>query len=197
MELKRIYRFPENWEPIRNEKNSVEPTKRNPLGLRDPSKQEGIVLNPPPTDHFIINHTGTKPEQNFSEGLVQAGITEGFATVSRGELVLHAEPEDLVYEIIRGPGHYCCHCGEPIPDANAFLKDENGEETDQTVGMLHVAEVHGGEKSPDPNNPSGYMRLNGYQCRLSDKLHKKYNFELWQRKRMEGPKRKGKESDNG
>lgn len=184
MELKRIYRRPDGWEADRNTSDPKRVSAKNPKGLKDPSRDEGVVLNPPPIDHFEVKHTGNHAEQNFSEKMVQAGISEGFATVSRGKLTLHCEPEDLVYTIVRGPGYYCCYCGQAIPDAGAFVKGEDGEESKRTVGMVHVETIHGGKVSPDPSNPSGYRRLNGYECVLDEKLQKRYGFEAYRKKRL-------------
>jgi hypothetical protein len=187
MELKRVYRFPEGWKPDRNERFAVEPTRGNPLGLKDTTKQEGDVLNQPPIDHFIIRHTGTHKEQNFSDRMVQAGLVAGFASIANGELTLKAEPEDLVYKILRGPGYYCCHCGEQLVDANLFVKDpKTGESTEVTRGMVHVDTVHNGEESPDPSNPSGYRRVAGYECELEEGLQQRYSFEEFNRQKMEG-----------
>jgi YgiT-type zinc finger domain-containing protein len=201
MELKRIYRFPEGWKADRNTRDPERATKRNPFGLKDPARREGDVLNPPPVDHFQIKHTGVKPEQNFSQKMIEAGQVAGFLTISKGELILHAKPEDLHYTIVRGPGYYCCHCGEQIVDANQFVKDEEGEPTEQTIGMLHVEEAHDGKESPDPNNPSGYRRVHGYETVLEEKQHKKFNLQEFQRKRLEGGKRSKKSAqrsqDNG
>jgi len=197
MELKRIYRFPEGWKPERNVADPSRATARNPLGLRDPSRQLNDVLNPPPVDHFLVKHTGVNPEQNFSEKLIRAGQTEGFLTMSGGRLILHSKPENLQYKILRGPGYYCCHCGKELPDANLFIKDDQGEPTDRTFGMEHVEQVHSGKKSPDSNNPAGYRRVNGYECVLEEGQHKKFNFHEFQKKRLAGPKRTERSKDNG
>lgn len=194
MQLKRIYRFPEGWKADRNTRDPERVTKRNPYGLKDPSRQEGDVLNPPPVDHFLIQHTGVQAEQNFSQKMIEAGQAAGFLTISKGELIIHAKPEDLTYKILRGPGYYCCHCGEAIVDANLFVKGDDGEPTDRTIGMVHVEEVHGGKESPDSNNPSGYRRVNGVECVLDKEQHKKFNFSEFQKARLAGPKRGEKRS---
>ena len=106
MLLKRIYRKPEGWEAKRDAK--------------------GNVLNPPPLDHIAVKHTGTHAEQNFSTQLVEAAVTEGWMTLGQGKLSVHGKPEGLVYKIKRAPGHYCCHCGEKLIDANGIDVSDGG-----------------------------------------------------------------------
>jgi len=176
MLLKRIYQKPPGWEAKRN----VRRTEGGPRGqhageLIDPSKPEGELLNPPPIAHVEIRHTGTHAEQNFSTSLVEAAVADGWMTLGRGKLTVHGKPEDLVYTIKRGPGHYCCHCGERLPDAAAFVAPK------VTGGMQHVAAVHAGEKSPDEGNPAGYCRLNHYECVLDAKQHEKFNARAQRR----------------
>jgi len=161
MLLKRIYKKPPGWTAKRN-------VRDGDGKLKDPSRPEGELLNPTPIEHFEVRHTGTHPEQNFSTGMVDAGLAEGWMAIAQGKLTLRAKPEDLVYAIKRGPGHYCCHCGEKLPDAAAFVAPKI------TAGMQHVAAVHAGKKSPDEGNPAGYLRLNHYECVLAPEQHKKF-----------------------
>lgn len=136
---------------------------------------KGDLVSPPQLEHVEVKHTGTKPEQNFSEGLVVDGVADGLVTLGKGRLVLHVKPEDLFYTIKRGPGYYCCHCGVAIPDANAFVAVSYLPGV--TVGMQHVADAHGKAKSPDPGNPSGYCRLNHYETVLEAKQHEKFRLK--------------------
>jgi hypothetical protein len=110
-----------------------------------------------------VEHTGARPEQNFSGGLIEAGVSEGWMSLTKGKLILHVKPEELVYTITRAPGRYCCHCGEKLPD------DATGE-----MARAHLAEKHKQQKSPDPSNPAGYCMLNHYECVLEEALHEKY-----------------------
>jgi len=161
MLLKRHYRFPEGWKADRN--------LRGENGkLKDPSRPEGELLNQPPIDHVEIKHTGISAEQNFSTRFVEAGLAQGFASVGDGKITLRAKPEDLVYTIKRGPGHYCCHCGVALPDASRIVSPGI------TAGMQQVAAMHEGKPSPDAGNPSGYLRLNEYQCVLDFATHEKW-----------------------
>lgn len=123
----------------------------------------GNCTNPPPLDYVSVGHTGTTPEQNFSGGVINAAIAEGWATISRGKLMLHVMPEDLVYTIKRVPGRYCCHCGEKLQD------DATGE-----LARGHVARAHPNEESPDPNHPAGYSMTGAFECVLDAEQHARY-----------------------
>jgi len=66
----------------------------------------GTCTNLPPLDHIEIKHTGTTPDQHFSDRLVAKGLAEGWVTIHDRVLTLHATPEDLRYAILRVPGKY-------------------------------------------------------------------------------------------
>lgn len=104
--------------------------------------------------HVQVLHAG--PRQKFSPDLIDKAIREGWLERRQGRFVLKSEPV-VVYRIVREPGYYCCHCGQELPDAGQMV--EGG----RTVGLAHVA-THGARSSPDRNNPSGYARLNAYDC---------------------------------
>jgi len=114
-------------------------------------------------DHIELRHTGTSAEQNFSRRLVEGAVSEGWMTLSRGKIILHAKPEDLTYTIKRGPGHYCLHCGEKIES------DALG-----AAARAHMAEKHDGMESPDRHWPAGYMVTHAFECVLDDKQHEKF-----------------------
>jgi hypothetical protein len=145
MLLKRYYDIPEGWEP-----------KRAP---------DGTLLNPPKVDALDVRHTGTHQEQNFSRRLVDAGLAEGWLSLSKGILTLHTTQEDLTYTILRTPGLYCCHCDAAL-----------GEDASGAAGRAHVAAVHPGEPSPDAQHPAGYRHVHAYECVLDVKQHAR-----WQR----------------
>lgn len=76
-------------------------------------------------DHIEVKHTGTTPQQNFSDTLVLNGLREGWLSIKGGVLTLHAQPEDLHYTIQRVPGKYpadnpagyeVIHCYECVLD---------------------------------------------------------------------------------
>ncbi len=97
------------------------------------------------------------PKQKFSGGLIEAAVAEGWMTLSKGKIILHCKPKDVHYKIERMPGRYCCWNGEKLPD------DATGE-----LARAHVRKHHAGEKSPDPENPSGYCMINAYTCVRED-----------------------------
>ena len=143
MLLKRHYDTPEGWEPKRN--------------------QAGILVNAPKLSHVEVIHTGVHEEQNFSQRLVSAAVTEGWMTMSRGKIILHTPDEDLEYTILRGPGVYCCHCAASL-----------GEDASGAVGREHVRTLHPGEESPGSQNPAGYENTTAYHCVLDSEQHEKW-----------------------
>lgn len=102
-----------------------------------------------PTSVKTVRVLSEKPRHNFSMNLVQGGISEGWLSLMKGRIVLHAEDGDHVFNILRGPGHYCCHCNSKLDG--------------QVNARKHVAEDHEGDESPDRSNPSGYSRINHYE----------------------------------
>jgi hypothetical protein len=88
--------------------------------------------------------------QNFSPDLLQQGVAQGWISLPKGKVVLHAQGGVVTYVIKRGPGYYCCHCGKSVDDA--------------ITARAHLEVEHRGEASPDKQNPSGYCRLNHFEC---------------------------------
>lgn len=119
-------------------------------------------------DHIQVNHTGISPEQNFPEDMVLSGLNEGWVSITGSKLILHAEPEDLEYEILRTPGRYCLHCGERLPS------EKRGAANQGAMAREHVAKHHKGVPSPDSSNPSGYVWLRNYELRLNSSQHDKF-----------------------
>lgn len=147
MLLKRHYAIPDGWAPQRDSR--------------------GNLLNAPPLSHIEVKHTGNNPEQNFSERFVKQGIDLGFISILKNMLILHGKPEDLKYKIVRTPGHYCCHCGKALEDANQVISDG------LTVGKKHVSEHHP-DAAPDKQNPAGYERINHFHCVLAANQHEQF-----------------------
>ena len=144
MLLKRIYKTPEGWEPIKNLRGADGK-------LADPRKPEGECLNPPPLDHIEVKRVqGPGSRQVFSTRLVDNGIFAGWISLGDGKITLHTRPKPLIYKIVQMPGHYCSHCGERQPG--------------EIEARIHVKTAHPGEKSPDPESPAGYCRINAYIC---------------------------------
>lgn len=166
MLLKRHYRFPEGWQPKRNVRDP------DTGKLVDPTQPEGELLNAPPVHRVSLKHSGVRAAQNFSTRLVEGGIAQGWITLGQGKLVMHTPDgeDDLEFTVERGPGYYSAFTHEPIADANRVVS------AGLTLGMQFVQAKHPGEKSPDASNPSGYYRLNHYECVLNAVQHKKYRF---------------------
>lgn len=110
-----------------------------------------------------VIHTGVARLQNFSRRFVETGIVQGWLTLSRGALTLHAQEEDLQYRILGMPGRYCLHCGLHWPG------DPTGAET-----RAHISAEHAGMVSPDPQWPQGYRATESYECLLSEEQHARW-----------------------
>lgn len=151
MLLKRAYRKSRGWIPEYN-------NPREDGTLPNPHRAAGVLLNPPPLDQLQVLHTGLQEAQHFSERLVRKGQEEGWLTIDKGTLTIYAKPENLVYEIVRVPGRYSCYDGSKLPD------DEG--DTGRLARAV-IAERHAGQPSPDPAHPSGYYKINYYDCRLN------------------------------
>lgn len=120
-------------------------------------------------DNVDIIHTGIQAKQNFSTRLVAGALQEGWMEMKAGKIILKANPEDLVYTIIKEPGYYCCHDGKKLDDAN--------------MAKTYVEQHFAGIPSPDPNNPLGYMKINHYECVLDSAQHEKYKVGAIQEKK--------------
>jgi len=110
-----------------------------------------------------VAHTGTYREQNFSAQLVAEALAAGWMSIAQGKLTLHAREGDLVYSIVRGPGRYCCHCGEKLEE------DALGH-----AARAHIEKAHPGAKSPDQAWPSGYAWIKAYECVLDAEQHQRF-----------------------
>lgn len=93
-----------------------------------------------------------KPRWHVSPPLLEQGRVQGWLRLTGTTLTVRGENRQVVYEVIRIPGHYCCHCEQEVGESVA--------------GATHVASVHPGVPSPDPNNPHGHRRDNFYTCVL-------------------------------
>lgn len=89
--------------------------------------------------------------QKFTQKFLDTGLEEGWLSMGNGQITItNLEGDNLIYEIVRKPGHYCCHCDAPVGSSKDGEKD--------------CKEQHKGIVSPDPGNPSGYRRDNFYSC---------------------------------
>jgi hypothetical protein len=148
MYIKRLYDIPEGWEAERD--------------------AHGALVNPLPVKAITLKHTGPEsmPEQNFSRRMVDAGLQEGWMSMSRGKLTMHTDAEDLEYTILKMPGTYCVHC-------EAKLDDDPGGASNRA----HVTEAHGDAPSPDPAHPAGYRVTNAYECVLREDQHARWSAQ--------------------
>lgn len=177
MQLKRRYDIPDGWEAQHN--------VRDMQGqLPDPDREDGALLNPLPVKSVAIVHTGVDQKQNFSRRLIDAGVAEGWVTLSRGMITLHTEEADLAYTILHMPGRYCLHCEQHFPT------DPTGSES-----RRHLAVTHPGAESPDAQWPHGYKVLEGYECLLDAAQHEAWkspayatvSHARWKEKKVEEP----------
>lgn len=125
--------------------------------------EDGEITQPPRITALEVLHTGVSAKQKFSTGFIDWGVQAGFMTLSKGAIILHTEPEELNYKILKGPGRYCCHCGEKLDD------DAIGE-----IARLHVKQRHEAKTSPDATNPAGYVMRSSYKCVLDAKQHERW-----------------------
>jgi len=105
-----------------------------------------------PLDHIEIPLAPKR--QGFSPKFLERAITEGWATRIGTRIVFDTKPK-TVYDVIRLPGCYCCHCGIQI-------------EAGGTVAQIHVKTLHPDKLSPDKENPAGYRINNYYDCKKEE-----------------------------
>lgn len=113
-----------------------------------------------------VRHTGANPEQNFSHRLIEQGMADGWVTMVGGTLRMKADPEDLVYDLLREPGYYCKSTGEQIPvSARAWGSLNRG-----TLASIEARAWLRG-KGLDERD---YEVTNAYECVLSSEQHAKF-----------------------
>ena len=124
MQLKRHYAKPDGWVKQVDE--------------------QGNCTNPPPLSYVECHHTGVRPEQNFSDKLVRAGLMEGWIALDGKTLTLKVQPEPLRYTIKRLPGQYPV---EGKPDQSEIIHHYecvlDGEQHDRFNHAAYVARKKG------------------------------------------------------
>ena len=106
-----------------------------------------------PTDDLdYVRVSRVSKRQNFTQRFIDRAIQEGFASLVKGELVIHARPDELIYKILRMPGYFCCHDNAPL-----------GSEKE---AVEYLDANFDGAASPDANNPAGYRKDNFLACEL-------------------------------
>lgn len=111
---------------------------------------EGNVVDPTPIG-VEVEGLGASQDQHFSPDLVETAIKQGWMVLDGDELLLVAKNGDVPYRVLRTPGYYCCHCKAALP-------------TGGQAALAHIMAEHGEAKSPDPENPAGYERINYLDC---------------------------------
>src|SRR5690349_13848686 len=165
MLLKRHFTKPEGWQPERNVRDGKGE-------LVNPHRAPGVLLNPPALSYVEVRHTGLDREQNFSTRLVKQAIEEGWMAIQDGKLILYSKPENLIYDIKRLPGRYSCFDGAKLPDD----EDDSGK-----LARAYLAEHYPNQPSPDPDNPSGYYKINAYECVLNAEQQEKFRLRKGKR----------------
>lgn len=108
-----------------------------------------IEDTPPPSVH------------HFSPRLVQRGAEEGWLSLMQGKIVLHGPKHDVSYRIKKGPGAYCCNCGEKIgagPSIDPRVCSQRIKHVEACCGKA----AH----TVDAQYPAGYRCDNYYDCKL-------------------------------
>jgi len=130
----------------------------------------------------LYDHSGGTPKfagvrvlragrrQRFSQGLVDEAVRDGWMALADGRITVRGVDKTLTYRIVRGPGYYCCYCGEPQPGAPE-AKAHVTMHVEAPSNPSWFRRLVGGRKAlelPDPQNPSGYRRDNFYECVRED-----------------------------
>lgn len=118
--------------------------------------------------HVEVIHTGTSPEQNFSDRLVDAGVAEGWISISGDTLALKTDGEPLRYKLVRKPGYFCKSSGEPIPiSLEAWLRFRLSNDSRARTEALAWLASHG-------KDSSDYEITTAYHCVLDARQHAKH-----------------------
>lgn len=149
MQLKRIH----DWDAPMRQWTRLEQVRHHPL-----TAPNGDVITEqiePPVRCVRVLHASGR--QRFSPRLVETATAQGWMEERDGRIVITTEAGPVSYRIERMPGRYCCHCGEKLPD-----DDDTG--LPGGLARAHVAAKHAGKKSPDKDNPAGYLCIRYYDC---------------------------------
>lgn len=111
------------------------------VDMKDPSK--------PVVRGVSVLQAGKR--HNFGHRLIEQGVSEGWLSLASGQITIQSKPP-VVYRVLKVPGYYCCHDGARM--------------TDGAAARAYIAAKFAGKPSPDRNNPSGYAKLNHYECEL-------------------------------
>ena len=156
MRLKRVY----DWDAPQDHwpKRHYDRNTNHPVDSPTPGQDVELRLVPPIKGVIIL---GARPRQKFPVSLVEQGIFEGWIEIAKGQIVVTGMNHREVYDIVRGPGHWCLLCDSKIPDGGQPVQTEFGR---TTRAVEHVRVQHPGQKSPNPENPNGIELLACYDC---------------------------------
>jgi hypothetical protein len=98
-------------------------------------------------------------KQKFTESMLLDGMVQGWMEVREGVISVKGVNETVRYKVVREPGYYCCHCGKRLEGDPRNTADQ----ADNASRKEHVQNEHTGAKSPDPENPAGYMGTCSYK----------------------------------
>jgi hypothetical protein len=98
-------------------------------------------------------------KQKFSPQSLLEGQAQGWLSMENGVITVRGLNETVRYRVVRMPGYYCCHCGEKLEGDPSIMDGTEGAKK----RSAHVMEKHADKKSPDPENPSGYMGTNSFK----------------------------------
>lgn len=123
-----------------------------------------VVVEPIVPPVKAVKVLSAPDRQNFSTRMVVQGTDAGWMTLAldgerASQIIIKTDKGDLVYNVLRGPGRYCCHCGDKLPD-----DDFTNQHAPGAAAKQHVADVHGDAPSPNQDEPSGYECLRYYEC---------------------------------
>ena len=104
----------------------------------------------------IIDQPGQK--HHFPTKFVTKALIEGWISLDRGKLTIHAENGELVYNLVRYPGAYCDNCGDRLGDGPALTAAEADVRREHAQGHSNY--------KPNPKNPAGYSVINHYDALL-------------------------------
>lgn len=103
---------------------------------------------------------GNYPNRHhFPTKWLNRALAEGWASLSRGNIVLHTAHGDVVYRIERAPGAYCVHCGTKLGEGAA-------RNPAQVAPRLEHVEAQHSEAPVDSANPAGYEVTDHYDATL-------------------------------
>lgn len=124
----------------------------------------------PPATHVVCLNSGTRPEQNFSDRMIEAAEREGWVKIDGDTLTMKTDGEPLRYKITRRPGYFCKSTGASIPVSDrAWLKFRlaNDGAGSRAEALAWLA----GKGLP----ATDYDITTAYHCVLDAKQHAKYS----------------------